>query len=665
MSKKELKFKSIRSKLVMSLVLICIIPLILAGIFSYNQSKSMLSDKLNVTSEQTLLEVNSGLTDYFNGFTERVTMLSNNNHLVNADKDDNFNYTQDLLKNLNESNKNILDSYYGTASGKFAIYPDSKMPDGYDARKRPWYEEAIKSKGKPVITAPYVDSVTGKTVVGIVQAVIKNGEIVGVIGMDCSLNSLGERIATKKIGQSGYVFICDLDGLILAHPNKDLINTKDTSKVSFWDEAKSNNNGFVKYTYGGVQKFGVYATNELTGWKLLAVIPESELSNDTRKVLVTNAIIIAIMSFIAIGISLLLSRGIAINIKKLREVFAKASDGDLSTYIEVKSNDELGDLGQDYNSMVKNIGELLKRAKETAHTVVDTTSNLSRMSEETTASMSQVSLAVEEISRGAVSLAESTQDTATGIGELSKKIDNIAATTQEMSNVSKESGNLSKKGIESVTILINKNDETMKSTVKVSDIVMDMNESVKTISSISDSINEITEQTNLLALNASIEAARAGEAGKGFAVVAEEIRKLAEESKNSTEQIKSIIDAIQSKAIVAVEAMDSTRKINLEQNEAVTKTETIFNDILFSITALTKKVEVVNNSIEEMQIQKQVFVTQIENSSSISEETASATEEVTASAEEVTSTMDQFSQNTEELQQLAEKLKEEIDKFTI
>jgi len=205
----------------------------------------------------------------------------------------------------------------------------------------------------------------------------------------------------------------------------------------------------------------------------------------------------------------------------------------------------------------------------------------------------------------------------------------------------------------------------MESTVKVADIVTDMNKSVKEISMISDAINAITEQTNLLALNASIEAARAGEAGKGFAVVADEIRKLAEQSKNSTEQIKSIIGNIQLKAITAVQAMDSTKKSNLDQNEAVTKTEQIFNDILFSITTLTEKVGTVENSVESMQVQKQIFVTQIENTSAISEETASSTEEVTASTEEVTATMDKFTQHTEELQQLAEKLKEEIDKFKI
>lgn len=409
----------------------------------------------------------------------------------------------------------------------------------------------------------------------------------------------------------------------------------------------------------------MYETNEITGWKLIAGLEESELSNDTRAILLTTAIITVIIAIIAIILSLILSKGLATNIQNLKEVFAKASEGDLSGVVEVKSKDELSQLANDYNSMIKNIGKLLESAKQTSNTVFETTANISSMAEETTASMAQVSFAVSEISQGAVSLAENSQETATGIEELSKKLDKIADTTEDMSDVSEETKSLSKQGINTVNVLINKNNETMEATTKVSDIVLSVNESVQMISSISNAITEITEQTNLLALNASIEAARAGEAGKGFAVVAEEIRKLAEESQNSTEQIKSIIGTIQSKAEIAVEAMDNNKQINSEQNEAVIRTESIFTDILLSITSLTEKVGEVKISIDDMQAQKQVFVTQIENSSAISEETASSTEEVTASAEEVSATMNGFSQQTEDLQHLAEKLKKEIDRFTV
>lgn len=663
---KKINFSSIRSKLIVSLVSICVVPLIVTGAFSYNQSKKILENKLTVTSTQTLTEVTHGLDDYLVGYINLGNMLSVNYDIVNVDSKDNFNLVPDILKGVKESNQDIMDAYYGTASGKFAIYPETKMPDGYDATQRPWYKQALAStNGKAIITEPYKDIGSGKMVVGIAKSVIKEGKVVGVVGFDVSLATLAERIAKKQVGNSGYVFIANPEGIILAHPNSELINTDTASKLSFWNEAKAEEKGFAKYDYNGASKFGVYQTDMMTGWKLVATLEQSELTDDTKSILLTSTIIISIMTLIAVGMSLLLSRGISINIKKLKEVFSKASHGDLSTTVEVKSKDELGDLAKDYNTMIENIGDLLSSAKETSNIVLDTASNLSAMAEETTASMSQVALAVSEISQGANNLAENSQETATGIGQLSERLDNIAGVTNDMSNVSQDTKDLSKQGIDTVNILITKNSETKEASNKVAEIIIDMDKSVKEISMISDAINAITEQTNLLSLNASIEAARAGEAGRGFAVVADEIRKLAEQSKVSTEQIKAIIENIKSKASTAVQAMNNTKKISSEQNEAVAKTEQIFTDILLSITTLTEKVVNVSQSVENMQEQKQVFVTQVENTSAISEETASSTEEVTASTEEVTATMDQFSQHTVELQQLAEKLKEEIDKFKV
>ncbi|MBC2567722.1 chemotaxis protein, partial [Clostridium saccharobutylicum] len=200
---------------------------------------------------------------------------------------------------------------------------------------------------------------------------------------------------------------------------------------------------------------------------------------------------------------------------------------------------------------------------------------------------------------------------------------------------------------------------------EVNEIVQDMNESTKKINTISETIAEITEQTGLLSLNASIESARAGEAGKGFAVVAEEIGKLAEQSKNSTEEIKLIIANIQEKSDTAVKAIKSTENVVNEQDLAVGQTQIIFSEILDSISIMIDKVEEVKLSIVDINEKKQSTLMEIENISSISEETASASEEVTASTEEITAAMDKFTKYADSLQLLAEKLESEINKFRV
>jgi methyl-accepting chemotaxis protein len=192
-----------------------------------------------------------------------------------------------------------------------------------------------------------------------------------------------------------------------------------------------------------------------------------------------------------------------------------------------------------------------------------------------------------------------------------------------------------------------------------------MAENTKTIDTISEKISQITEQTNLLSLNASIESARAGEAGKGFAVVAEEIRKLAEQSKVSTEEIKEIIVNIRNKSDKATGAIIAAENIAKEQELAVSKTLEIFNEIIESIGVMSAKVNEVKASVIDINRSKQSVIVEIENISSISQETAAASEEVSASTEEIDAAMVRFTKHAEELQSLSEMLGEELARFKI
>jgi methyl-accepting chemotaxis protein len=185
------------------------------------------------------------------------------------------------------------------------------------------------------------------------------------------------------------------------------------------------------------------------------------------------------------------------------------------------------------------------------------------------------------------------------------------------------------------------------------------------ITTISATISQITAQTNLLSLNASIEAARAGDAGRGFAVVADEIRKLAEQSNRSTEEIKKIIEGIQGKSTMAVNAMSEASEIVAAQDKAVGETRGIFTEIMNAIAVLTSRVEEIKNSTTEVQENKENVLGQIECISSISQETASATEQVSASTQQINAAMNEFTKYAEELQRLSEVLDKEVGKFKL
>lgn len=663
MKEKKSKLNSIRTKLIAGIIAICIIPLFVLGFGSYFQSKSILNNKLVLTSTQTLTEINNGLFEYFNGLTNIVSMTSSNYHLVNVNTDDNLSYLQDILNSVKDNEKDLLGVYYGTATGKFIISPDQEMPAGYDPTSRPWYQQAVEHKGEIILTPTYVDASTGNNVITIAKTVEKDGQVVGVMAVDCTLASLAEKISTKTVGNSGYVFIADSEGTILAHPQSDLINTDDAAKLTFWDNAKSEDSGFVKYENNGIKKFGVFQTNSITGWKLVATLEEKELTMDTKSILQTSFLIILIMGIISVTMSVLLSNGIAKNILKLKEVFAKASSGDLTVSITALTKDEFSDLANSFNTMIENISQLMRSVTSSSKTVLETSTNLANMSSEVTLSIGEVAKAIEEVSRGAVDQAQDAQNGASEMDSLSVKLDTISINSNEMDEISNNTKQLGSKGLSMVDTLIEKSNKTKSSTNEVDKIVEDMYESTKQISAISDTLSSITTQTNLLSLNASIESARAGEAGKGFAVVAGEIRKLAEQSKLSTEEIKNIIENIQKKSAVAADAIKVTQIVVNEQDLAVGQTKEIFSEILDAIGNMIVKVEEIRNSIVITNENKGSLVLAMDNISGISEQTASASEEVTASTEEITATMEEFSRYSSELQGLAKQLEVELNKF--
>lgn len=665
MKKSKFKINTIRIKLVSGMISLCIVPLLILGMGSYFQSKAKLDEKLTLASTQTLSQINDSLQEYFSGMMQLVSITADNYHFIHMNEGENSTFIKDLLINIKENNNDILSAYYGLETKETINYPETDLPEGYDPTSRSWYQQAIHDKDNVVLTSPYVDAFTGDNVITIAKAVVKNGQIVGVFAIDCSLTTLTGKISKKQVGKTGYIFLADKEGNIIAHPETTLINTDTAAELSFWTQAKENDNGFVDYKYNGENVFGVFQTNNLTGWKLVATLNERELTDDTRSILNTTFAIIGIMGLISVVVSLFLSSGISKNIKMLMHVFSKASEGDFTVSIKAKTKDEFSDLANSFNSMLKDVSLLLGNVINSSDTVMETSSSLATMSSEVTLAVGEVAKAIDEVSKGAVAQASDAQEGVSGMESLSKQLDEISSNSLEMDTISNDTKGLSSKGLEMVDTLREKSYKTKASTDEVNVIIEDMYESSLHISDISDALATITAQTNLLSLNASIEAARAGDAGKGFAVVASEIRKLAEQSKASTEEIKVIIENIQTKAATAADSIKSTKQVVDEQDTAVVQTQEIFDDILKAIENMTIKVKEIRSSILITNENKSSLLSAIENISSVSEETASASEEVTASTEEINATMEEFARYSENLKKLADQLGLEVKKFKI
>ncbi|SPF49987.1 Methyl-accepting chemotaxis protein [Candidatus Desulfosporosinus infrequens] len=344
----------------------------------------------------------------------------------------------------------------------------------------------------------------------------------------------------------------------------------------------------------------------------------------------------------------------------------RIAQGDLSLE-EFNSNtkDELGKLSRSFNTMTVNLKELVQHVAESSEHVAESSREMLIITEQSAEASAQIAVSIEKVAIGSVNQVNSLTGTVSAIEQLSASTQQVAATSNEIAVLTAKTMQTTDKGQAAINMVVVQMDSINQKTGQVQQTVQKLAESSDQINEIITVITGITEQTNLLALNAAIEAARAGEQGRGFAVVADEVRKLAEQSKEAAQQIAMLIQANGENIKEAVRAMDDEIKDVQAGIGIVDTAGKSFIEITDLVQQVSIQVQEISATTQEMASGTEQIVSSIQVIDRISQDAADQTQTVSAAVEEQTASVEQINSSSKGLASMINDLQKVVSTFKL
>ncbi|MGD8189536.1 methyl-accepting chemotaxis protein [Brevibacillus ginsengisoli] len=522
------------------------------------------------------------------------------------------------------------------------------------------------------ISDPVQSKTTGKLSIMVATPIKNNaGKTIGLVGTSFPISDLNKITEEVKIGQTGYAFLTQKDGLIISHPNQDLIMKRNITQLNVpklkeaHEASQRGEKGSTRYIFEGVDKYTFYQQLPITGWNVMLTAPvveaSSQLSSLKKISFVTGLIAIILAGIVIFIFSSRLIRPIA----RMSELTSLVANGDLTIKVEHGANDEVGRLGDNFNQMIAKIQELLGQIDNVSIHIKSSSDTLAVSSQETKMSAEQVAVTISELASGTVEIASSVTNATHRVNDMIHTVNQIANHTDEVIFASNQSKESAQNGVGFADESIQKMAEVHDNVKKTSDIIEKLDERSKAIGNIVGMITSIADQTNLLALNASIEAARAGEHGRGFAVVAEEVRKLANETSESASQIAALIKETQKESQRAVESSQTGTRVAEEGAKTVQQAGKAFEEISTHIENVLSKNTEIYAAIKNLESLGKAVGENMEQISAVTQEASAGAEEVSAASQQQSAGANQISSDANSLADLGDELQHVINQFKI
>ncbi|MFD0714083.1 methyl-accepting chemotaxis protein [Paenibacillus sp. GCM10027626] len=391
----------------------------------------------------------------------------------------------------------------------------------------------------------------------------------------------------------------------------------------------------------------------------------SDVRSKLNSLLWSNLGIGVLFIVISIMIVILLIRLAVRPLRRLAELSSQAAEGDLTVSVPVTGDHEIGRAAAAFNKMISSLRDLAANIRTTSAEVSESASNLQLSSSQTAEAAQEIAESIQTVAAGSDTQLKSSQECQRAMSEMAVGIQRIAESSAIVSELAAETSSNAAAGEEVIGGAV-KQMQTIEHNISESvEVMYDLQQLSKRVSDIMALISDVAAQTNLLALNASIEAARAGEHGKGFAVVAHEIRKLAERSRASSEQIADILKGISARTVQAVESLELSMQEARTGTAVASEAGDTFRSIVQAIQHVTGQVQEVSASTEQLSASSEEIAASLEELERIASFSSQQTEGVAASSEEQLATMEEVASASEQLRELADSLNSAIGRFRV
>ena len=556
-----------------------------------------------------------------------------------------------------------------------ALYTDGKTAQLGD---REYIKKALS--GESNVSDVLVSRVTYDVVLMTATPIRRDGEVVGALIGRRDGNALSEITDDTRFGESGYSFIINKTGAIMADRDRDKVRSQFNpiygsiqderykSEAELFEKMLEEKSGVSIYSFEENEYYAGYSPIEGTDWIFAVTAYKDEiLSSVTELQQVMNRIIVIAIAVSVVFVYIIassISGPIVVGVKHAKEI-ASLNLMQKVPESHMKRKDEIGQLAQALQTITDALGETITEISNTASQVLSASEELSSTSQQSASTAAQIAQTINEIAKGAADQAERTQEGSINANELGRLGDDNQIYMRNLNNQSDKVSEVVKEGLTEIDGLYKITEENNKATLEVKDVIVQTNDSSKRIGQVSNVISSIAQQTNLLALNAAIEAARAGNAGRGFAVVAEEIKNLSLQSSQSTKEIDSIVSELLMNAQNAVKTIERGLAITEEQTKSVNRNKDKYLLIDKAMQETRDTVHQLNISSEQMNKSTEQILESMEGLSAIAEENSAATEQASASIQEDAASAEEISATSEGLTILAKGLQSLIQKFNI